>query len=66
MLYATLLTIVYYMSPLFSTYSGELSVALAAREGEVASVHSLTDPICQAITLGMCYSGFAKQHYSMK
>lgn len=54
------------MSPLFSPYSGELAVALPAGEGEVASVHSLTDLICQAITLGMCYGGFAKQHYSIK
>lgn len=54
------------MSPLFSLYSGELTVALPGGEGEVPDVHSLTDLICQAITLGMCYSGFAKEHYSMK
>lgn len=54
------------MPPLFSPYSGKLALSLPAREGEVASVDSLTDQIFQAINLGMCYGGFAKQHYSMK
>lgn len=46
------------MPPLFPPYSGELALSLPAGEGEVASVDSLTDLICQAITLGMCYGGF--------
>lgn len=35
-------------------------------KGEVASVERCTDLICQAITLGMCYGGFAKRHCSVK
>lgn len=55
-----------YRPPLFLPTPGDLALSLPAGEVEVASVDSLTDLICQAITLGMCYGGFAKQRYSMK
>lgn len=41
-------------SSLFPLMSGDLALSLPAGDGEVATVDSLTDLICQAITQGMC------------